>query len=238
MLPWHLAHALPEIGRLVGAHMDKPPKKLPGDRVFEIVQATASVVPVAGTAVSAVMGLIGPKIAQRRDQWFELLADKISELETKVEGFTENPMFITAVFEATSSALKTHERQKLEALRNAVGNSPLPGAPDDSTQLLFLRFVDELSALHLKVLAVLNDPNSFIAKAGPINESGSGLELLMRHCIPETRQSAEGVLEQIHRDLENRGLVMQENFKGALVREHATQKRTTALGKNFLRFIS
>ena len=122
------------------------------------MQAAASVMPVAGSGVAALMGLVGPKDPrQRRDEeWFELFADKISELESRVEGFAESPMFITAVVEATNAALKTHEREKLGALRNAVANSPLPGAPDDSTQLLFLRFVDQLTAAHLKILAVLD----------------------------------------------------------------------------------
>jgi len=156
--------------------MERPPKKQPGDRVFEIVQAAASVMPVAGSGVAALMGLVGPKIAQRRDEWFELFADKISELESRVEGFAESPMFITAVVEATNAALKTHEREKLGALRNAVANSPLPGAPDDSTQLLFLRFVDELTAAHLKILAVLNDPRDAVAKTGrQLRFSGAAL---------------------------------------------------------------
>jgi len=221
------------------SEMEKPPTKQPGDKVYAVVQAAASALPVVGgPAVAAIMGLIGPKFEQRREEWLELLADKISELESKVEGFADTPMFVTAVLEATSAALKTHEREKLGALRNAVGNSPLPGAPDDSTQLLFLRFVDELSALHLKILAILNDPNHSIEKAGQLNEFGTGLALLIHHCIPETTEAQEGFLEQIHRDLQNRGLVMQENFNGAIIRERATQKRTSPLGENFLKFIS
>jgi hypothetical protein len=218
--------------------MDKPPKKRPGDRVFEIVQATASVVPVAGTAVSAVMGLIGPKIAQRRDEWFELLADKISELEIKVEGFTENPMFITAVFEATSSALKTHERQKLEALRNAVGNSPLPGAPDDSTQMMFLRFVDELTAMHLEILAILADPRGALARTGKqLRFSGAALAPFIYACIPKlTGQAA--VVEQAHRDLRNRGLIEQgAPFAQVMIDTQMLNKSTTLFGDQFLRFI-
>ncbi len=93
--------------------MEGPPKKQPGDRVFEAVQAAASAMPVAGPAVAAVMGLVGPKIAQRRDESFEMLADKVSGLESKLNGLADNPMFITAVLEATSAALKTHEREKL-----------------------------------------------------------------------------------------------------------------------------
>ena len=58
------------------------------------------------------MGLVGPKIAQRRDEWLELLSTKVSELETKVDGLADNQMFITAVFEATTAALKTHEQEK------------------------------------------------------------------------------------------------------------------------------
>ena len=194
--------------------------------------------PIAGSGVAALMGLVGPKIAQRRDEWFELLADKISELESRVEGFAESPMFITAVIEATNAALKTHEREKLGALRNAVANSPLPGAPDESTQMMFLRFVDELTALHLRVLVILNDPNGSVERTGKGISRGTGLWLLIHHCMPEIPEIQIALLEQIHRELQSRGLVTQENFHGAIIDPDRTAKRTTPFGKEFLRFIN
>lgn len=218
--------------------MERPPKKQPGDRVFEIVQATASAMPVAGPAVAALMGLVGPKIAQRRDEWLELLSTKVSELETKVDGLADNQMFITAVFEATTAALKTHEQEKLDALSNAVANSPLRGAPDDRTQLMFLRFVDELSALHLTVLAVLNDPRGAIAKTGKdFRYSGPVLAQFIYTCIPEV--NGQGFLiEQVHRDLRNRGLIEQgAPFGQVMIDFQLLNKSTTAFGEQFLRFI-
>jgi hypothetical protein len=218
--------------------MERPPKKQPGDKVFDVVQAAASAMPVAGPAVAAVMGLIGPKIAHRRDKWFELLADKISELESRVDGFAEDPMFITAVFEATSAALKTHEQEKLEALRNAVGNSVLPGAPEDSIQLMYLRFLDELSAAHLKVLDVLNNPRAALARAGKeLRASGPVLAHLIYLCLPDL--NGEGFLvEQVHRDLRNRGLIDQGAPFGQIIITAGTlNKSTTLFGEQFLQFI-
>ncbi len=188
------------------------------------------------------MSLIGSNWEKRREEWLESVATVISELEDKVAGICEtlpdNEMFMTAVYEATNIAIRTHQKEKLEALRNAVRHSALPGAPDDSTQMMFLRFVDELTALHLRVLVILNDPDGSVERTGKGISRGTGLWLLIHHCMPEIPEIQIDLLEQIHRELQSRGLVTQENFHGAIIDPDRTAKRTTPFGEEFLRFIN
>jgi len=102
---------------------------------------------------------------KRRDEWRQEVTDAIRELQERFEGFdprklAENQMFVTAVAEASIIAIRNHSREKREALRNAIQNSALPGAPDEELQLLFLGLVDTLTPMHLRLLKLFSEPQS------------------------------------------------------------------------------
>lgn len=59
---------------------------------------------------------------------------------------------------ASQTAIRNHQADKLDALRNAVLNAALPNAPDEDLQLMFVRFVDQNTAWHLKILKLYEDP--------------------------------------------------------------------------------
>jgi hypothetical protein len=71
----------------------------------------------------------------------ETVAETIRKLEqekgVKLEDLQHNESFITTVMQATQMAVRNHEQEKLGALRNAIVNSALPHAPDDSLQQMF-----------------------------------------------------------------------------------------------------
>ena len=50
----------------------------------------------------------------------------------------ENEKFFTTLVHASNTAIRNHEEEKLNALRNAVLNSALPGAPSDTMQRAIL----------------------------------------------------------------------------------------------------
>lgn len=82
------------------------------------------------------------------------IAERLYELEKKVNGFRieslkENQVFLTTVMHATTAALRNHQKEKLEALQNAVLNSAMNIDVDENLQLLFWDLVDA-SALELQ----------------------------------------------------------------------------------------
>jgi hypothetical protein len=70
----------------------------------------------------------------------------------RVEALVNNEAFISAALQASQAAIRTHERQKLEALRNAVVNVAAGRSPDADTTTFFLTLVDALSVTHLELL--------------------------------------------------------------------------------------
>ena len=102
---------------------------------------------------------ITPPLAKRRADWMNDIACRLKQLEeNSVLDFAQlqrDDAFITTVMYASQAAIRTHESEKHEALRNAVLNAALPHAPEESLQQHFIRLLDALTVWHLRVLNLL-----------------------------------------------------------------------------------
>jgi hypothetical protein len=221
--------------------MERPPKEGKGAIALKIAEAAISAIPIVGGPLSVLSELAEP-YSRRRQRWLEQLAEVVSELKDHVEDLSkpleENDRFLTAVVHASQIAMGAHQEDKLRALRNAVRNSALKSAPDDDRQLMFLRFVDELTLSHIRVLRVFDDPRAAIEATGRELRTMGGLGLVVYHCLPELNGQGD-FCDLLSSDLESRGLVI----KGTSL--HVTMTlvgmltpRTTNLGKQFMGFIS
>ncbi len=132
----------------------KPPEKSNGDLVHTTVRTIASAIPGGSELVNAI---VAPPIEKRRDEWIQSIAELLTELNKRLEGFDpsdliKNESFISTFLEASTIAMKTHQKEKLEALRNAVQNSALPDAPEDNIQSMYLKLIDSLTPYHIFLL--------------------------------------------------------------------------------------
>ena len=184
---------------------DEPSKQtLPSEPTLEdhrsaIIKGTLSSIPVLGGVLAEELGLVlVTPLARRRDAWFEDIARRLRELEGRVDGFRfedlgNNEQFVSAMVQATQSAIKTHTKEKLEALRNAVLNIALGNAPADDLQSIFLNLVDSFTPVHLQLLRFFQHPNSvdrdrFRAERW-VNDQAT-VDLLSRGLIQDTRPIA------------------------------------------------
>lgn len=117
-----------------------------------------------------VNNLILSPATKRRDQWInEYLSKAVQTIAEQaafsvVENLSNNESFLTVVLQATSIALRNHQKEKLEALRNAIINSVLPNAPDESLQLMFLNFIDSFTPCHLIMMDFIDNPTHWCRK--------------------------------------------------------------------------
>lgn len=149
---------------------------LPGRSRAEIgaglARAAISSVPLVGGAAAELFDLVlAPSLERRRDEWMGYLGEAVEELRERLDGFDPrdlegNEQFVSSVLAASTLAMRTHQTEKLRMLRNAIVNSVLPGAPDDYEQMAFLRYVDELTPLHARVLAFVADPRGWFERHG------------------------------------------------------------------------
>lgn len=186
--------------------------------------------PASTAAVEFLRLVLVPPMGKRRDEWLQGLCDRLHSLEQRVAGFrmdalVDNEAFISAALQASQAAIRTHERQKLEALRNAVVNVAAGRSADTDTTTFFLALVDNLSATHLEILRYFG------------NRSGFPTD---RRRQFEDRRS---ITDPMVLDLNARGLLEDHRPIAARNRESLSPEvngawTVSTLGNKFLQFIS
>lgn len=173
------------------------------------------------------------------------MVEKLKELEQKVEGFkieklAENENFISTVTYASIIAIRNHQEEKLEALRNAVLNTALSPLVEEDLQHMFLNFVDELTPWHLKILRYFQNPEEWFRQREitPPNWTFGSQMHAFALAFPELKTQKD-FASQLVRDLSTRGLCQDEGRMNIGVTRNAIfSSRTTRLGKQFIGFVT
>ena len=84
------------------------------------------------------------------------VAQLSEEIEKHLTGFIkslpQNEKFISAYTTGLFIAARNHQKEKLEALRNAVLNTALPSDIEEDLQLSFINYIDRLTPSHIVAL--------------------------------------------------------------------------------------
>jgi len=206
------------------------------DAVHAVVKAGLSAIPVVGGPASELFSLvITPSLEKRRDRWIESIGEALKALEARVEGFKienlkDNEAFVSTLMQASQAAIVNHQKEKVEALRNAVLNAALPNAPEQNLQHIFFRIVDSFTPSHLNVLKRL-DKVTMVPDA-----------LAMTKGTFEEWKDQPEFCRQIAKDLHSYGLTdLVSPWEGSASRPRPPFDRVqnvTDLGKKFLAFIA
>lgn len=225
---------------------DPPDDKSAGDLGQAITKALAASIPAAGGAISVLLdNVLTTPIEKRKQQWLQSLATTVNELVDAVEEITAERLsndeaFVTAALQATQIALRNHQDEKLEALRNAIINSALRSEPDEDLQLQFIRLIDRLTPWHLRLLSLLDNPRQYMEQ-NEITNLGWGMGgpiTVIEHCFPELRMRKE-FCHQLVRELQVEGLISQGQFLNVMMTgDGMMQNRTVETGRRFLAFIT
>jgi hypothetical protein len=220
------------------------PSQTKGEVAQALVRTGLSFVPLAGAPLAELVGLVlQPALEHRREEWLQRLGSAVQEIRDRpgaptIEELSQNEVFVTVVLNATVAAMRTHQEGKLDALRAAVMNAALPMAPDEHTQLMFIRFVDELTALHLRILSYLRDPPGWFAlyDIPRPNISMGARSAILESALPELKDRSD-VYTQAVNELSARGL-LSGSLSGMVSEQGLYQPLTSPLGNRFLDFIT
>jgi len=244
-----------------------------GDYAHAGVKAGLSTAPFLGGPLAEFFSLVvAPPLEKRRTEWLIEIFTRLKLVEEKVEGFkienlAQNEVFISTLLYATQAAMRTHQQEKLEALRNAVINSALRPPVDENLQLMFLNIVDRYTPWHLVILQLLDNPSLYGKRHEikyPSLTSGGNLGTLIELTFPELNKKQE-FYDQIVKEMISNGLLQQptkpnpyqygemrvtemdlngfpqhpgSNLQGMRSEQGMYASRTTVMGKQFLEFIS
>ena len=128
------------------------------DKNYNALKALVSSVPAVGSlGVSFFESRIVHPATQRICKFLETLVLEFEELKSKIELVDfESPAFQTIIIRASEIASRTHQEQKLEALRNVVLNSSISRALEDDILAMFLNWIDDFTELHISILTHLH----------------------------------------------------------------------------------
>ena len=223
------------------------PKPTALDHAHLLVKAALSALPIAGGPAAELFAtIIAPPLARRRDAWLRGLADGIDALREKIAGFdagslANNEEFVSVALQASRAAIQTHQTEKLEALRNAVLNVAAGRAPAEDEQMMFLGYVETLTAWHLRMLKFFESPMGMATARGARTDYSivGSLSQPLHDVYPDLRDRRD-FYDQITRDLASRGFLNSspDILHTMMTGSGMNAKHTTEIADRFLAFIA
>ncbi|NEO55089.1 MAG: hypothetical protein F6K54_19615 [Okeania sp. SIO3B5] len=133
------------------------------DKFYNAGKAIVSAIPsfswlsIGSLAVPFYEHFIKDPSSQRLHDFLEEVVQNLYTLEQQCEAVSfDNPTFQTTFKKAIRIAECEHQQEKLEALRNAVLNSAIPNSLKDDIQVVFLKWIDEFTVSHIRLLRMLH----------------------------------------------------------------------------------
>lgn len=170
--------------------------------------------------------------------WLIQLAEDLQFLSGGNEKFfknlANNDKFITILMQSSQIAIRNHQEEKLEALRNAVWKSALNISIEEDMQLMFLNFIDTFTVTHLKILLINFDPKRYIKKTG--SEGYHDLDTYIEHILPEL-EGQRAFYRYVYDDLFRQNLLI-EDERGFFKNEKNFPPMLSYLGRTFVSYIT
>ena len=121
-----------------------------------IVKGAVSAIPVVGGVISEVGNLYLNPLEKRKQRWMSEVTLAIGDIEARFgilpQQLQNDERFISFLYQSTILALKNHQQEKIRCLRSALVSVASPKAVTEDIAFQFLRYVDELTPSHLKIL--------------------------------------------------------------------------------------
>ena len=219
------------------------------DHAHATVRAALATIPVAGGAATELFNaLVTPPIEKRRAQWMNDVSQAIGTLYQHdaaiIERITGDEQFQSVLIQASWVAVRNHQQAKLAALKSAVLSSAQGTKVSADLQLLFVRYVDELTPSHLLVM------REFVATQTAIADLES-YQALMDILSPSLDDSiTPTVFKLVCVDLQSRGLIRisreLNDFPGLFVQSRLViapdtggpRLLVTDLGEDFVSYVT
>jgi len=197
------------------------------------------------SSLSVFSNIVGFSISNNLKKYVYSLAEDMVRLESeisdfKIENLRNNDFVATTVLQSIQIAVRNYQNEKHEALRNAVLNTAINQERADE-KLTYLRYIDELSPLHIKILKFLenNSPdlvNIYEKNKNTVTEQYGSQDPLIEYFenqIPESKDSSHIYI----RDLMNRSLLNWERMMLGHDLLNVAINGVSESGHSFLRFI-
>ena len=219
------------------------PKATIHDAAHTIVKAGLGLIPVVGSASAELFtALITPPLEKRRDEWMTQVGERLQELAEQgrinLDDLQNDDGFIDLLMNASQAAIRNSQEEKKEALLNAVTNAALKLSPEEALQQVFVRWIDDFTVWHLRLLSLFQNPTEWGKrhKKQFASHGTHSLSLILEEAYPELKEERK-LYEIVWRDLYQQGLFNTDKLNTIMTGGGLSQRRTTDAGNEFLLFI-
>jgi hypothetical protein len=146
----------------------------------------STMLPVVGPLIAESFGgLVSYRNQQVTADWMCKLQARLDQLADAADNLRDPAKadeVCAAIVAAAQAAIRTHQEEKREALRLAVLNVATSGIEGADERTVFVRFIDELTPTHLRMLRLIADNKKGLAHVtrhsslfDKVQEKGMGL---------------------------------------------------------------
>lgn len=226
----------------------RPPRESTSRTVVaKTTEAAVSIIPIVGGPLAVVVAtLFGYSFEKRLGEWREQVMEQIQRLTDErgiaIADLADNDEFLDALATATRTAETTSSSEKRTYLATALFNIGAGTELATDKQAIYLRYVEELTPSHMKVLALLNDPPAFLAAREipwppAVAFVGGSFRSIVEVALPDL--SADGpLLDTVVDDLQSYGLAEIPSLNSMMSESGLRTGRGTRKGSEFIAFIT
>jgi hypothetical protein len=113
------------------------------------IKGAVSAIPVVGGLIAELGGCLISPLEKRKRAWSEEIEKALlglSEQHQRLpDALAEDPAFVSALLKATTAALATHQKKKIDVLRAFVVAVGSKAIPDEELQHALVRLLEDLS---------------------------------------------------------------------------------------------
>jgi hypothetical protein len=231
------------------SNLSGTPKSAPADKAHTLVRGLVASTPLVGGFAAEVFNLLFvPPFQKRLESWMHMVAADLDELRhsglISLEALSNDERFVTTMIQCTQVAIRHHQQEKLDLLRNAVFNTARKKYAKDNFESTFIQYIDQLTPKHIALLFFLWNEESNLQKIKSYED------LLQEFLISYDTSVNREVFGLLCNDLESHFLARFSSsikgfdeglyFETALVSEGEESRpmlKVTELGQSFLDFV-
>jgi len=117
---------------------------------------------INGTAMEILNAITVAPIERRRNKFFEDICSHIKTLESEIEELkperlSQNELFITVLLKSLQAIIKEHQKEKIDAFKNAVINTVTIESISEDYKLLFLSYLESFTVVQIQIIKFFHD---------------------------------------------------------------------------------
>lgn len=235
---------MPDEPKDLSEYPEGDPRQFGYHAAIATVGAADVLLPGVGYALQQLVShIVAEPLQKRRDNWFRQVGSTLADLkqrlgELDLDGLSTNEEFITTVHAATQSAMNTHSEARRRALCNAIANVALGMTLEDALRGRFMRYIDQFSEAHTRVLGVLSNPSAFPNAVKAAKDTYMGAQERVIRAEISAAEMDDATFQSVLDDLSAERLIPPGSMKGMVSQGSLLQKQSTPTGDRFLAFIS